>query len=38
MTKTVINPTGSLNIFSESFNTYNHDTVRSYEKMKLYLD
>ena len=38
MTKLVINPTGSLNTFSEDFNTYDADTVDSYEKMKLYLD
>lgn len=38
MTKTVISPTGSLNTFSEDFNTYDNDTVASYEKMKLYLD
>lgn len=38
MTKIVINPTGSLNTFSEDFNTYDNNTVDSYEKMKLYLD
>ena len=38
MTKLVINPTGSLQTFSEDFNTYDADTVNSYEKMKLYLD
>ncbi len=38
MTKIVINPTGSLNTFSEDFDTYDNDTVDSYEKMKLYLD
>ena len=38
MTKLVINPTGSLQTFSEDFNTYDTDTVNSYEKMKLYLD
>ena len=38
MTKIVINPTGSLNAFSEDFNTYDNNTVDSYEKMKLYLD
>lgn len=38
MTKAVINPTGSLNTYSEDFNTYDNDTVDSYEKIKLYLD
>lgn len=38
MTKIVINPTGSLNAFSEDLNTYDNNTVDSYEKMKLYLD
>lgn len=38
MTKSVINPTGSLKTFSEDFNTYASDTVNSYEKMKLYLE
>lgn len=38
MTNTVINPTGSLNTFSEDFNTYDNNTVDSYEKMKLYLE
>ena len=38
MTKIVISPTGSLNTFSEDFNTYDNNTVDSYEKMKLYLD
>lgn len=38
MTKSVISPTGSLNTFSEDFNTYDEDTVNAYEKMKLYLD
>lgn len=37
MTKIVINPTGSLNTFSEDLNIYDN-TVDSYEKMKLYLD
>ena len=37
MTKIVINPTGSLNAFSEDLNTYDNNTVDSYEKMKLYL-
>lgn len=38
MTKSVISPTGSLQTFSEDFNTYDSDTVNSFEKMKLYLD
>lgn len=38
MTKIVINPTGSLNTFSEDFNTYDNNTGDSYKKMKLYLD
>ena len=38
MTKSVIGPTGSLQTFSEDFNTYDSDTVNSFEKMKLYLD
>lgn len=38
MTKLVISPTGSLQTFSEDFNTYDSDTVNSFEKMKLYLD
>ena len=38
MTKSVISPTGSLQTFSEDFNTYDTDTVNSFEKMKLYLD
>lgn len=38
MTRTVISPTGSLNTFSEDFNTYDNDTGTSCEKMKLYLD
>lgn len=38
MTKLVINPIGSLQSFSEDFNTFDSDTVNSYEKMKLYLD
>lgn len=38
MTKLVINPTGSLQTFSEDFNTYDMDTVNSYEKMKFYLE
>ena len=38
MTTLVISPTGSLQTFSEDFNTYDTDTVNSYEKMKLYLD
>lgn len=38
MTKSVVSPTGSLQTFSEDFNTYDSDTVNSFEKMKLYLD
>ena len=38
MIKIVINPTGSLNTFSEDFNTYDTETVELYEKMRLYLD
>lgn len=38
ITKSVINPTGSLQTFSEDFNTYDTDTVNSFEKMNLYLD
>ena len=38
MTKLVIRPNGSLKTFSEDFNTYDTDTVNSFEKMKLYLD
>ena len=38
MTKLVISPTGSLQTFSEDFNTYDTDTVNAFEKMKLYLD
>ncbi len=38
MTKSVISPTGSLQTFSEDFNTYDTDTANSFEKMKLYLD
>lgn len=30
MTKIVINPTGSLNAFSDDFNTYDNNTVDSY--------
>lgn len=38
MTKMVINPTGSLNTFSDDFNSIDTETVSSFEKMKLYLD
>lgn len=38
MTKLVISPTGSLNSFSDDFNTYDTETVNAYEKMKIYLD
>lgn len=38
MTNTVISPSGSLNTFSEDFNSYDSETVDSYQKMKLYLE
>lgn len=38
MTNAVIDPTGSLNTFSEDFNTYDNDTIESYKKMQLYLE
>ena len=38
MTTLVTRPAGSLQTFSEEFNTYDTDTVNSFEKMKLYLD
>ena len=38
MTKSVISPDGSLQTFSENFNTYDTDTVNSFEKINLYLD
>ncbi len=38
LTKAVVNPTGSLQTFSDDFNTYDTDTVNAYEKIKLYLD
>ncbi len=38
LTKAVVNPTGSLQTFSDDFNTYDTDTANAYEKMKLYLD
>ena len=38
MTNLVISPTGSLQTYSEDFNTYDTDTVNAYETMKLYLD
>ena len=38
MTKMVINPTGSLQSFSDDFNDIDTETVNSFEKMKLYLD
>lgn len=38
MTNTVISPSGSLNTFSEDFNSYDTETVDSYQKMKLYLE
>lgn len=37
MTKAVINPTGSLNTFSEEFDIYDTNTADSFEKMRLYL-
>lgn len=37
MTKMIINPTGSLQSFSDEFNNTDTATVNSYEKMKLYL-
>lgn len=38
MTNAVISPSGSLNTFSEDFNSYDSETVDSYQKMKLYLE
>lgn len=38
LTKMVINPTGSLQSFSDEFNDADAATVHSYEKMKLYLN
>lgn len=38
LTISVTSPTGSLQTFSEDFNTCVLDTVNSYEKVKLYLD
>lgn len=38
LTNLAINPTGSLKSFSEDFNTYDTETVNSYQKMKLYMD
>lgn len=38
MTNAVIDPTGSLNTFSEDFSTYDSNTVESYKKMQLYLE
>lgn len=38
LTNLAINPTGSLKSFSEDFNTYDTETVNSYQKMKLYVD
>lgn len=37
MIKMIINPTGSLQSFSDEFNNTDTATVNSYEKMKLYL-
>lgn len=38
MTKAVINPSGSLQTFSDDFNTYDTETANLFDKMKLYLD
>lgn len=38
MTKMVINPTGSLQSFSDEFNQADTDIVKSFEKMKLHLN
>lgn len=38
LTKMAIDPTGSLQSFSDAFNDADIATVNSYEKMKLYLD
>lgn len=38
LTNLAMNPTGSLKSFSEDFNTYDTETVNSYQKMKLYMD
>lgn len=38
LTNLAINPAGSLKSFSEDFNTYDTETVNSYQKMKLYID
>lgn len=38
LTNLAINPTGSLNSFSDDFNIYDTETVNSYQKMKLYMD
>lgn len=38
LTKMVINPTGSLQSFSDEFNDADTATANSYEKMKLYLN
>lgn len=38
MTKMAINPTGSLQSFSEDFNAADTDTVNLYEKMEFYFD
>lgn len=38
LTNLAINPTGSLKSFSDDFNTYDTETVNSYQKMKLYMD
>lgn len=38
LTNAAISPTGTLQTFSDDFNTYDEDTVNSYDKMKLYLE
>lgn len=38
LTNAVINPTGSLNSFSEDFNQYSADTLNQFDKMQLYID
>ena len=38
LTKMVISPTGSLNSFTEDFNRADEEAVKSFEKMRLYLN
>ncbi len=38
LTNAVINPTGSLNTFSENFKTYDTNTANAYEKMLFYFN